>query len=308
MSVVLCVGEALISLTPATGVPLITAPELSVSEGGAEVNVAVNLARLGVPTRFAGRVGADPFGTRIRTTLADAGVDARFLESDPRRPTGLYVKDARPDGTTMRYYRQTSAATAYRRVPDAALDGVDQVHLSGITPALSDDCEALVGDLLHRKGRYTVSFDVNHRAALWPPGEAAEPLRVLAQRADTVLVGADEAATLWGTDDPDGVRKLLTGPSELVVKDGAGPAVAFADGQRYAVAAPAVEVVEPVGAGDAFAAGYLAARRFGRPPLHALRWGHLLAAAVLRVHSDHAAPPDRRELERLADDGSWNRC
>ncbi|MEU1113098.1 PfkB family carbohydrate kinase [Streptomyces sp. NPDC005866] len=114
-----------------------------------------------VPTRFAGRVGADPFGDRIRTTPAGAGVDIRFLESDPHRPTGRCMEGARPGGTTMRYYRQTSAATAYRRVPDEALDGVDQVHLSGITPALSDDCRDLVGVLLRRAPRS--SFDVNHR-------------------------------------------------------------------------------------------------------------------------------------------------
>ncbi|MFG3295131.1 PfkB family carbohydrate kinase [Streptomyces sp. NPDC048179] len=104
-------------------------------------------------------------------------------------------------------------------------------------------------------------------------------------------MGAEEAAALRGTDDPDGVRELLRAPSELVVQDGAGPAVALADGQRYAVAAPAVEVVEPVRAGDAFAAGYLAARRFGGSSPCTLRRGRLPAAAVLaRAGRSRGAP------------------
>ena len=108
MSTILCVGEALISLTPPVGVPLQEASDLLISTGGAEVNVAAHLARLGVPTRFAGRVGDDPFGARLRQTLAALGVDTRYIEVDPDRPTGLYLKDTDGPGTTMRYYRTTS--------------------------------------------------------------------------------------------------------------------------------------------------------------------------------------------------------
>jgi 2-dehydro-3-deoxygluconokinase len=296
MSAVLCVGEALISLTPPTGTPLRDAPDLLISTGGAEVNVAAHLARLGVPTRFAGRVGDDPFGARLRNTLSDLGVDTQHVEADPDRPTGLYVKDANGSGTTMRYYRSESAATRYRHVPQEALEDVEQIHLTGITPALSDDCRQLVEELLALPGVRT-SFDINYRSALWSPSEAAGILRRLAAQADTVFVGLDEAATVWGCRTFEDVRHVLPEPSELVVKDGPREAVAFVGGHVVRVPAPVIEVVEPIGAGDAFAAGYLAAQHYGHGPEDALRWGHTLAGAVLQVLGDHGVAMDRHQLE-----------
>ena len=218
MSTILCVGEALISLTPPVGTPLQEATDLLISTGGAEVNVAAHLARLGVPTRFAGRVGDDPFGERLRQTLAELGVDTRFLEVDAERPTGLYVKDANGSGTTMRYYRNASAATSYRHVPDEALDDVEHVHVTGITPALSEDCRSLVEDLLALP-HVTTSFDVNYRSALWGVTEAAGILRSLAEQANTVFVGLDEAGDVWGCRTFDDVRRA-TPPAVRTHREG----------------------------------------------------------------------------------------
>jgi 2-dehydro-3-deoxygluconokinase len=299
VSSVLCVGEALISLTPPPGTPLRDAPDLLISTGGAEVNVAAHLARLGVPTRFAGRVGDDPFGTRLRGTLSDLGVDTRYLEADPDRPTGLYVKDANGSDTTMRYYRSESAATRYRHVPREALADVEHIHITGITPALSDDCRQLVEELLGLPDVKT-SFDINYRRALWSPDEAAVTLRELAAQADTVFVGLDEAGDVWGCRSFEDVRRLLPEPSELVVKDGPREAVAFIGGQVRRVPAPVIDVLEPVGAGDAFAAGYLAAQHHGHDPEDAMRWGHTLAGAVLQVLGDHGVAMDRDQLEAQA--------
>ncbi len=281
---VLCVGEALVALTPTRGT-LREASDLAVSAAGAELNVAVHLARLGLRSRFAGRVGDDAFGRRVRDVLEREGVDGGPLEVDPDLPTGLYAKDPSAAGTSVLYYRSGSAATRMRALPPGALDGVDLVHLTGITPALSPGCDALVDDLLD--GPVPTSFDVNHRSALWPAGRAAVRLRELAARAGTVFVGLDEAVSLWSVRTADDVRALLPEPAELVVKDGAVAAWAFTAHGVDVVPAPPVEVVEPVGAGDAFAAGYLATRRGGGSPREALSQGHVLAAQVLTSHSDH---------------------
>lgn len=305
MSTILCVGEALISLTPPVGTSLQKATDLLISTGGAEVNVAAHLARLGVPTRFAGRVGDDPFGERLRQTLAELGVDTRFLEVDAERPTGLYVKDATGAGTTMRYYRNASAATSYRHVPDEALDDVEHVHVTGITPALSEECRRLVEDLLALP-RVKTSFDVNYRSALWGVTEAAGILRSLAEQAHTVFVGLDEAGDVWGCRTFDDVCRLLPQPAELIVKDGPREAVAFVGSRVVMVPAPVIEVVEPVGAGDAFAAAYLAARHYGHDPQGALRWGHTLAGAVLQVLGDHGVAMDRTTLEEQIRDEAVN--
>jgi 2-dehydro-3-deoxygluconokinase len=298
MTSVLCVGEPLISLTPTFGGPLSNADQLTVSTGGAELNVAMHLAQLGVPARFAGRVGDDPFGLRLRRTLDGGDVDTRYLESDPHHPTGIYVKDPQGDATLMLYYRRGSAATTYDRVPDEALRDVSRIHLTGITPALSTSCRSLVTGLLSGSG-YETSFDINFRAALWRPEEAAPILLDLARRARTVFVGLDEAEALWGCITADDVRALLSEPTELVVKDGPRPAHAFVEDVAVTVAARPVDVVEPVGAGDAFAAGYLAARYFALDPKAALGWGHRLAESVLRVRGDHT---QSHHHETLLDD------
>lgn len=286
--VVLCVGEALIALTPTRG-SLRRATQLSVSAAGAELNVAVHLARLGLRARFAGRVGDDPFGQRLRDALRLEGIDDGPLEVDPDLPTGVYAKDPAATGTAVLYYRRGSAATRMRSLPPDALHGVDLVHLSGITPALSPECDALVAGLLDTPGLVT-SFDVNHRPGLWPADEAAPRLLELARRAGTVFVGLDEAARLWDVATPADVRALLPGVAELIVKDSSIEATAFTPQGTTVEPALPVEVVEPVGAGDAFAAGYLSTRRRGKPADAALRRGHALAAQVLTSHSDSGPP------------------
>ena len=281
--VVLCVGEPLVVLAPPAGESLEAAASLSASIGGAEANVAVHLARLGVPARFAGRVGNDPFGRRLRAALAGEGVDVSALEVDPSRPTGLYAKDPEPGGTVAYYYRTGSAASALDRIAPAVLDGVGCVHVTGILASLGPGCRRLVESLLH--GPVPVSFDVNFRPALWPDGEAPTALRELAGQSTTVFVGLDEAAALWGCSDAGAVRDVLP-HVELVVKDAGRPAVAFHAGMRTEVAALDVEVVEPVGAGDAFAAGYLSARCAGGDVARALRTGHAVATGALTAHDD----------------------
>ncbi len=300
---ILCVGEALVALTPVEGT-LRTAHEVSVTTAGAELNVAVHLARLGVRARFAGRVGDDPFGQRVRDVLVAEGVDVRHLVIDPHRPTGLYAKDPGATRTAVHYYRSGSAAAHMEDVPAEAFEEVAMLHLTGITPALSPACASLVQRLVDGRA-CPVAFDVNHRPALWTAAEAAGPLLDLARRADIVFVGLDEAQTLWGVHSPDDVRELLPGVPEVVVKDSGRQASTWTAEGRADVPALPVEVVEPVGAGDAFAAGYLAARVVGRDVQAALRQGHVVAAAVLGALSDHGAGVDDEALEAAATGTGW---
>ncbi|PVG83809.1 carbohydrate kinase [Nocardioides gansuensis] len=302
--VVLCVGEALVALSPPGGTPLESADHLVVSEAGAEANVAVHLSRLGVPARFAGAVGDDPLGRRLRGGLAAEGVDVSSLVCDPDQPTGLYLKDPGTTATAVHYYRSGSAASAFAALPPGARDGITHVHLSGITPALSAACHHLVEELLLELPGVTTSFDVNHRPALWPADVAGPVLLALAQLADLVFVGLDEAAALWGTPSLDALRDLVPGP-ELVVKDSGRAAHAFSGAALTSAEALEVEVVEPVGAGDAFAAGYLAARRRGLDPAASLRTGHVVAAGALTVVADRGAAADPALLAAAEKGHPW---
>ncbi|MFF2493309.1 sugar kinase [Agromyces sp. NPDC058064] len=295
---IIAIGETMVLVVPALAEPLVEARDFHLDAGGAESNVASHLAALGHAAAWAGRVGDDALGRRLVAQIAGRGVDTRYVERDAQAPTGLYVKDP---GNGVQYFRAGSAAS--RMTPEffaaLPLDGVRVVHLSGITAALSASCDAMLDTALERvaSSDALLSFDVNHRAVLWP-GEpsaalaaAAARLRELASRADLAFVGLDEAERLWGTATPAEVRALLPEPERLVVKDGDVGATEFArgaDGVDVAehVAAHRVEVVEVVGAGDAFAAGYLGALLDGRGSAERLRAGHDRAVLVLGETSD----------------------
>ena len=295
--VVLCVGEPLIALGPEPGDLLTDTDRVLVSEGGAELNVAVHLARLGLPVRFAGRVGDDPLGHRLYEVLRREGVDASGLTFDPTRPTGVYFKQYASAGTSFHYYRDGSAASALGELPETACAGVSHVHLTGILPALSESCRRLTERLMTERREATRSFDVNYRAPLWKPEAAAPVLRDLADRADIAFVGLDEAHALWGTETPEDVRRLLPNVGELIVKDSERPALTFMNGGGRVSEPPvAREVVDPVGAGDGFAAGYLAARLTGNDVRSALRLGHTIAAGVLGAHGDHGDPTTGHQI------------
>ncbi|MFE1903501.1 sugar kinase [Streptomyces gardneri] len=353
-----CLGESMVTFLPSRPGRLADVPSFARAIGGAESNVACALAAAGHRVRWVGRVGRDGFGHHLVETIGAHGVDVTAVGRDPHRPTGIYFRtadDRAADAHEVVYYRAGSAASAMSpaTVPyDCVADG-RVLHLTGITAALSADCLALMRELTAaRPGRPLVSFDVNHRPALWRDGAAPEVLLELARGADVVFVGADEAEALWGLMDPSAIRGVLPEPAVLVVKRGGEGAVAFercaassptpplpepgapppgprasnaggadwpAQGAEFqppatrtpdsvtTVPAPRVDVLAPVGAGDAFAAGFLSATLRGLDMTARLRHGHLMAAAALTVPGDVAVPPRRAHADRLAalDAGAW---
>lgn len=312
---VLAVGEAMVLIAPDPPQPLATATGVALLVAGAESNVAAHLAALERSVSWASRVGADPFGERILADLVARGVDCTAVDAAPGERTGCYAKDPSADGTAVHYYRDGSAASRMDRAFGERLAAgfagraPRVVHVSGITPALSRGCadlmEAIVVDRLLAPA--AVCFDINYRPALWPADQAAPVLARLAEAADVVFVGLDEARVLWGCATPEDVRDALPGPAHLVVKDGAVEAVEFAGTSMVRAAALRVDVAEPVGAGDAFAAGWLHAWLDDRPALDRLRAGHVLAARVLGVAGDQAALPSAAELAQALAAGDLER-
>jgi 2-dehydro-3-deoxygluconokinase len=164
------------------------------------------------------------------------------------------------------------------------------VHATGINAALSDSCLALMKTLVVApRQTYKLSFDLNWRPKLWSDRDPSV-LRELANAADIVFAGDDEALLVWGAGEPGEIRKILPDPAILVVKHGERGATLLEDGTELFQPALRVDVVEPVGAGDAFAAGFLNATLAGESPLRRLRAGHLQAAVALRTHGDVGTP------------------
>ncbi len=282
-----CIGETMALLVPEPAVPPEQAETFRLHIGGAESNVAVHLARAGNRVTWHSAVGDDGFGHQVRERLGAEGVHCD-VRTDTERPTGLYVKELGPDGTRVRYYRRGSAASTLGPDDAAAVlrNTPRLVHTTGITAALSLASGTLVEELLAADQPTTLrSFDVNYRPALHG-GDHAASLRAAARNADVVFCGLDEAAALWGARTVAEVHDLLPEPWFLVVKQGDQGATAFCEGRSWHQRAPQVEVVEPVGAGDAFAAGVLHKLLSQAPVAECLAEGTRLAGTVLRVPGD----------------------
>jgi 2-dehydro-3-deoxygluconokinase len=291
--------------------PLRAGAQAVISFGGAESNVAIGLRRLGVRTRWLSRVGDDPAGEAILAALRAEGVHA-VVEVDASRPTGLMIKGSDgPSMTRVSYYRARSAASSLAADASTArhLDGIELVHATGITPALSDGAADLVRQvfaLAHDRG-ISVSFDVNYRSALWDAETARRVLRPLLADVDLLFGGRDELELLChrdGVDERCSDRDLLAGlmadgPREIILKRGARGGAVLAGEHWYEAPAHPILPVDTVGAGDAFVAGYLSAALSGAGPLARLHEANACGALVCLSPGDWEGLPTRRVLERF---------
>ena len=272
---------------------------------GAESNVAIGLARLGHEVVWLSRLGDDSFGRLISGTVTGEGV--RVLAAvDPSRPTGVLLKEQRtPQSTLVTYLRAGSAASALRPedLDDATLAGMTHLHLTGITPALGPGPAATARALVEsaRQHGATVSFDVNHRSRLWSAADASRSLESFVRGADVLFAGDDEAALFVSDGTPSELCRRLSdlGPTEVVLKLGDRGALALVDGVEHSAAARRVGVVDTVGAGDAFVAGYLSARFDSLDVPGRLHRGTTTAAFACLSSSDWQGAPRREELGLL---------
>lgn len=303
------IGETMGLLTSVDYGPLRHARQLALGVAGAESNVAIGVRRLGHGATWIGRVGEDEIGDLVESTLRGEGV-LLSIGRDPVRPTGLMLKSRRTTSITrVTYYRSGSAASGLspEDLPLDLIAAARVLHVTGITPALSDSCrDAVLHAIHHARAQGTrVSLDVNYRAALWRERAARPVLRELAGLADILFAGPDEAELLVGADSgwtpAELAAELATlGPAETVIKCGAAGAVARADNRVMEEPAFAVRAVDPVGAGDAFVAGYLAGVLEGASLENRLKLGALAGAFAVTVSGDWEGAPTRRELELLA--------
>jgi sugar/nucleoside kinase (ribokinase family) len=282
---VLTVGETMALLDPVEDGPLELGRALTLRVAGAESNFAIALARLGVDVAWVSRVGEDRFGELVREALSGEGVDVRWVQTTPGWPTGAFFKWRDGGRSHNAYYRRGSAASTLTPadVADEALDAVDLVHLTGITLALGDGPRALVADVARRARERgaLVTFDPNFRPALWEsPADAAAAQVDVLPYVDWYLCGFDEGRALFGVDDvAAAARAAGARDAHVRVRDRAD-----------------VEVVDEVGAGDAFAAGFALGLLEGRGREDCIRLGNVVAAGALRGTGDWETLPRRDEL------------
>lgn len=291
------VGEALVSFRTDAIAPGWTA---SAHVAGAESNVAIGLSRLGHAVRWVGRLSEDALGRWVSDTLAAEGVDVSTGPAEGRPAAAMVLESPADHARRATYLRQGSAGSKLSAddvLP--AVAGARRVHLTGVTPALSTTARTVwleVGRAAHAAG-VPVSFDVNHRPALWTGAEAAAAFAELVPHTDLLIASEDELALVADGDEAEAVAHLLdAGVEVVVVKRGEHGASAFTTSGRCDVPALTVPVVDVIGAGDALCAGLLSGLLDGLDLESALTRGVAVASACVATPGDWEGLPTRAEL------------
>jgi 2-dehydro-3-deoxygluconokinase len=305
-------GETMVLFTPDSTGSMRYAANFSRKFGGAESNFAIGLARLGYRVGWFSRVGDDEFGKAVLSFIRGESVDVSRVITDASAPTGLYFKELKnSQDTNVYYYRKDSAASRMSKedLDRNYLAQAKYLFISGITPALSESCEEMVFEAIAiaKKNGLKIVFDPNLRRKLWPEHKAREVLLKIASCADIVLPGISEGQFLFGESNPLllGQKFLDLGASLVVIKLGEKGAVYFTREKHEFVPGYDVEqVVDPIGAGDGFAAGFVSGLLDGLDIYHSVQRANGVGAMITMVSGDVEGLPERPDLEKFMNKSS----
>lgn len=310
---VLTVGETMVVFSTRNNKSIVHSNSVDVSIAGAESNVATALARLDYRVRWISRVGEDFLGDKILNTLRGDGVDVNSVVKDPHYPTGVMVKQKKSllDSEVL-YYRSNSAATRLSEdnIDESWVKEAKIIHLTGITPALSHSCQAMMEKIIRlaKKHDKLISFDPNLRLKLWDMETAREVLLPMVKQCDIFLPNVHELKQLFAVEDKEEamnhLRELKVPIS--VIKDGGNGAWLQQRDEKESEFIPAYkveQVVDEIGAGDAFASGFLHGMLEQKSLIECVKLGHALAAFVISVAGDTEGLPTRNELARFRQTG-----
>jgi 2-dehydro-3-deoxygluconokinase len=291
---VITIGETMVLFTPETIGPLRFVEKYSKTIGGAESNVAIALARLGHHVGWMTRLGNDEFGLYIRNYIRGEGVDTSRVLFDEYSPTAVFFKERKlGDEPNIYYYRKGSAASTMSPddLDEDYISKAKYLHITGITPALSNSCKEMIYKAIEiaKKNHLMIVFDPNIRLKLWSKTEAREVLIEIAAQCDIVLPGLDEGEILTGETEPKNIADCLlkNGAKHVVLKLGEkGAYYANHEQEEYVPGFKVEQIIDPIGAGDGFAAGFLSGLLRGWTFQKAIRLGNQIGAYALTVTGD----------------------
>jgi len=305
MPEVITLGETMVMFSPETGGPLRGVRRFEKRLAGAESNTAIGLVRLGHSCGWISRVGDDEFGRFLVESIGGEGVDVSQVIFDHTAPTGIMFKELHSGSETrVTYYRKGSAAS---RLGPEDMDpdyfqNARLVHVSGITPMISPECRAAfftMLDLAEKLG-IPLSFDPNLRLKLGSAADYAALIREVLPRTAVFLPGLAESRSIFGESGPEALLDLFQslGAQITALKLGAeGAWVADGDNHFQIPGFPTVQVADPVGAGDAFAAGFLAGYLEGEPFEECGRMACAMGALAVTTPGDYEGLPLRPEFD-----------
>lgn len=298
-------GETMALIMPANSKGIEYSSQFQSLFGGAESNVAIGVARLGHRAGWFSRLGKDPFGQVILKKLRGEGIDVSQVELTSEAPTGLMLREVVSGKTSVYYYRKGSAASTLKpeHLNEEYIKQAKFLHVTGITPALSASCReaAIEAMRIAHKHGVKVCFDPNLRLKLWALDEAREVLLEMAKEADYFLPGLDELKLLYQTDSfEEIVAKLRELNAVSIVKGG--------DDETYVVEKDSVQsvpyfkveqVVDTIGAGDGFCAGFIVGLLKEYSHVESVRLGNLIGSMVVQMEGDWEGIPTWEQVEAV---------
>ncbi len=310
MPEIITLGETMAALTPKETGYLHYVRDYGMRIAGAESNLAIGLCKLGHSTAWISSLGADELGYFVNNSIRAEGVDTRYVKFDPQHRTGLMLKQVLPGKeTSVFYYRENSAAANMQaqELREEMFAGGKILHLTGITPVLSDSCREAVFKAIEfaKKAGLKISFDPNIRKKLWKDTDFTLVLKEIVQCSNILMLGLSEAQVLYGSSEKEEIVKAFfenEAAEYLAVKDGKnGAYVADRQGGHTILPHPC-KPVDPIGAGDAFNAGFLCGLLEQRTVQEAGKIAAVAGAMATESLGDIEGYPSRVSIQHILDE------
>ena len=303
---VVTLGETMVAFIPNAHTALRYVGQFTKVVAGAESNVAVGLVKLGHSTGWISKLGNDEFGQFILRELRGEGVDVSSVLISDTHPTGIMFKQFTNDkDSSVFYYRNNSAASTFSKddLDKQYIQDAKILLISGITPALSKSCEETTLEAMRfaRERGILVCFDPNIRRKLWSEERAKAVLEPLLSLSDIVLLGEDEAHLLMGISEPTSIVEALRkrGVSLIGIKQGSKGAYVADKDVELPIPPYPVTVVDTIGAGDAFNAGFLAGLLENKPVGICGKMGAMMGALAVSSYGDFEGLPNRTSFDSM---------
>ena len=301
---VMTIGECMVVFAPTEKVTIKYAHTMGKRVAGAESNTAIGLTKLGKKAGWFSRIGDDSFGEYIVHELGGHGVDTSSVIVCESLPTGIMFKEPTIDQqTSVYYYRKGSAASAMSKsdLPFEQIKNTKILLISGVTPALSDSCCETIFEAVNfaKQNNITVCFDPNVRLKLWGEAKAKEVLNKILALSDIVLLGDDEAQILLGTKQPEIIISKLKelGVSKIAVKLSENGAVVADEFETHRIPVVTATVVDTIGAGDAFNAGFLYGILENKSIKESGEIAAIMGACAVSTMGDIEGLPSKKQLD-----------
>lgn len=308
MKRVLTVGEPMGLFIAKEEKPLECVRNYFTSVAGAEFNVSVGLTRLGMKVGYLTKLGTDPFGKSIINQMNDAGIDTSLTRFTSDHTTGFMLKSKNSNGDPdIYYYRKNSAASTISvdDLKDLDIRKWDAIHMTGIFPALSDNCYEVSNHLikLANENDIPVFFDPNLRSQLWPNKQKMiEYINGLAIKSDFVLPGYEEGKILTNLSNLDDIAKFYLGKGvkNVIIKTGSKGAVGYSEKDKVEVPSfKPDKFVDTVGAGDGFAVGLISGILSNLSIEESLKRANAIGSMQIMNESDNEGLPTENQLQEF---------